>query len=218
MLRAVKFFPKAHFSTEASSHRLLQYGEYLSKLVPGFFSSYSLYKDELCVNTSKDFLIPIMTFLRDHSNAQFRQVVDITAVDYPERFPDRFNVVYNLLSYQFSSRIRIKITADEKTAIPSVTCVFPGANWYEREVFDLFGISFSGHPDLRRILTDYGFEGHPLRKDFPLSGFVEVRWDEEKKTIVQEPVEMTQEFRRFDFSSPVSLACFANPVVVGATS
>jgi NADH-quinone oxidoreductase subunit C len=140
-------------------------------------------------------------FLRDDANCRFVSFIDVSGADYPAR-EDRFDVVYHLLSPTKNLRIRVKVRTDEDTPVPSVTSVFPGANWYEREVYDLYGVLFSGHPELRRILTDYGFEGHPLRKDFPLTGFVEVRYDDEIKRVVYEPVELKQEFRNFDFLSP----------------
>ena len=137
-----------------------------------------------------------MTFLKYHTAAEYTQISDITAVDYPTK-DQRFEVVYNLLSVRHNSRIRVKTYADEATPVPSVTSLFDGANWYEREVWDLFGVFFTGHPDLRRIMTDYGFDGHPLRKDFPMTGYTEIRYDEEKKRIVVEPLEMTQAYRNF---------------------
>jgi len=147
------------------------------------------------------FIVPFSLFLRDHINAQCKQLMDITAVDYPTR-ELRFEVVYNFLSIQYNSRVRVKACVDEITSIQSVTQLFSSASWWEREVWDMFGIFFSDHPDLRRILTDYGFQGHPLRKDFPLSGYVEVRYDDSEKRVITEPIELTQEFRLFDFSSP----------------
>ena len=143
----------------------------------------------------------MLTFLRDDANCQFKLLMDVCGVDYPDR-DERFDVVYNLLSLKLNQRVRVKVTTDEDTPVPSVTGVFRSANWYEREAWDLYGIFFSDHPDLRRILTDYGFEGHPLRKDFPLTGYVEVRYDDEQKRVVYEPVKLTQEFRTFDFLSP----------------
>lgn len=181
---------------------LSSYAQYLCRMVPKFIKKYEIYKDELCIHTESHHLLAIMQFLRDHNNALFQQVSDITAVDWPSR-EYRFDVVYNLLSYHHSSRIRVKLETDELKSVPSITYLFPGANWFEREVYDMFGIIFDGHPDLRRILTDYGFEGHPLRKDFPLSGHLQIRYDEERKRIIQEPLDMTQEFRKFDFLSPV---------------
>lgn len=141
-------------------------------------------------------VIPVFTFLKYHTVAEFTQISDITAVDFPTK-DQRFEVVYNMLSIRHNSRIRVKTYADEATPVPSITCLYDGANWYEREVYDLFGVFFTGHPDLRRIMTDYGFDGHPLRKDFPMTGYTEIRYDEEKKRIVVEPLEMTQAFRNF---------------------
>jgi NADH-quinone oxidoreductase subunit C len=156
---------------------------------------------ELTVTTSIGSLIQLLTALRDNVQLKFVSIIDITAADYPGR-DRRFDVVYHLLSPTLNQRIRIKVETDEDTAIPSAVGVFPGANWYERETYDMYGVLFSGHPDLRRLLTDYGFEGHPLRKDFPLTGFVEVRYDDEQKRVVYEPVKLRQEFRDFDFLSP----------------
>ncbi len=157
--------------------------------------------DELTVTVRRDDILEILKVLRDDANCQFKQLVDVCGVDYPER-ETRFAVVYNLLSLTHNLRIRIKIWTDEDTPVPSACELFSSANWWEREVWDLYGIYFSGHPDLRRILTDYGFEGHPLRKDFPLTGYVEMRYDDEQKRVVYEPVKLTQEFRTFDFLSP----------------
>jgi NADH-quinone oxidoreductase subunit C len=139
--------------------------------------------------------------LRNDERCQFWCIIDITAVDWPER-ERRFDVVYHFLSPKQNQRIRVKVEIDEGTSVPSIIEVFPGANWFEREAYDLYGIAFTGHPDMRRLLTDYGFEGHPLRKDFPLTGFVEVRYDDEQKRVIYEPVRLTQEFRNFDFLSP----------------
>ena len=146
-------------------------------------------------------ILETLQFLRDDLGAQFVSIIDITAVDYPQR-GKRFDVVYHLLSPKLNRRIRVKAAADEDTPIASATAVYPGADWYEREVYDLFGVLFEGHPDLRRILTDYGFDGHPLRKDFPMTGFVEVRYDDAEKRVRYEPVRLNQEFRQFDFLSP----------------
>jgi NADH-quinone oxidoreductase subunit C len=146
-------------------------------------------------------IVRVLTALRDDAQCQFEVLIDICGVDYPER-EKRFDVVYHLLSPRRNQRIRIKCETDEDTAVPSAVGVFPAANWFEREAYDLYGILFSGHPDLRRILTDYGFQGHPMRKDFPLTGYVEVRYDEAQKRVVYEPVKLTQEFRSFDFMSP----------------
>ena len=156
---------------------------------------------ELVVHTSGDNLIAIMTALRDTEGLLFEQMMDLCGVDWPER-PQRFDVVYNLLSVTLNQRVRVVVPTDGISPIPSVHAIWPCATWWEREAWDLFGILFSGQPDLRRILTDYGFDGHPLRKDFPLSGFVEVRYDEEQKRVINVPVSLTQDFRNFDFVSP----------------
>ena len=156
---------------------------------------------ELTVTVQASEIVSVLRFLRDDSGCQFVCLIDITAVDWPSR-DRRFEVVYHLLSPTHNGRIRVKIAIDETTAVPSVIEVFPGADWYERETYDLYGVVFTGHPDLRRILTDYGFDGHPLRKDFPLTGFVEVRYDDELKRVVYDPVRLNQEFRNFDFLSP----------------
>ncbi|MEO5338385.1 MAG: NADH-quinone oxidoreductase subunit C [Magnetospirillum sp. WYHS-4] len=156
---------------------------------------------QLVVTARRDSIVRVLTFLRDDPNCQFKQLMDICGVDYPER-AERFDVVYNLLSLSHNLRVRVKVTVDENSPVPSAVDVFSAANWYEREAWDLYGIAFSGHPDLRRILTDYGFEGHPLRKDFPLTGYVEVRYDDAQKRVIQEPVKLPQEFRNFDFLSP----------------
>jgi NADH-quinone oxidoreductase subunit C len=153
---------------------------------------------ELTLTVHRNTTIEVAQFLKADG---FVSIVDICGVDYPER-DERFEVVYHFLNPKRNVRIRIKVTTDESVPVPSMTAVFPGADWYEREAYDLYGILFSGHPDLRRILTDYGFDGHPLRKDFPLTGFVEVRYDEERKRVVYEPVKLAQEFRSFDYLSP----------------
>jgi NADH-quinone oxidoreductase subunit C len=156
---------------------------------------------ELVVTVKRDAIVRVLTFLRDDPKCLFKQLSELCGADYPDR-EERFDVVYNLLSLKHNQRIRVKLRASEDTPVPTVTGVFRGAGWPEREAWDLFGIYFSDHPDLRRILTDYGFEGHPLRKDFPLTGYVEVRWDEEQKRVIYEPVRLKQEFRSFDFLSP----------------
>ncbi|MCB1452924.1 MAG: NADH-quinone oxidoreductase subunit C [Rhizobiaceae bacterium] len=156
---------------------------------------------ELTLEVESGDIIDVLTFLRDDVQCQFISFIDLSGADYPSR-TRRFDVVYHLLSPRQNQRVRIRVTTDEDTPVPSATGVFPGAEWFEREAYDLYGILFTGHPDLRRILTDYGFEGHPLRKDFPLTGFVEVRYDDELKRVVYEPVELKQEFRNFDFLSP----------------
>ncbi|WOO83436.1 NADH-ubiquinone oxidoreductase 30 subunit, mitochondrial [Vanrija pseudolonga] len=185
-----------------ASKPLHEFGQYLTTLLPKYIQQFSVYKDELTLYIPPAAVVPVLTFLRDHTQTQYKQVMDITAVDYPTR-EKRFEVVYNLLSVAHQSRIRVKTYADEVSPVPSATAVFEGANWYEREVWDMYGVFFAGHPDLRRILTDYGFEGHPLRKDFPLTGYSEVRYDEEKKRVVYEPLQLTQAFRNFaDSASP----------------
>ena len=156
---------------------------------------------ELTLIVDRERIHEVALFLRDDAECRFVNVVDVCGVDYPERDP-RFEVVYHFLSPYKNQRIRLKLAADDLIPVPSITDIFPGANWFEREAYDLYGIIFSGHPDLRRILTDYGFDGHPLRKDFPLTGFVEVRYDEERKRVVYEPVRLGQEFRSFDYLSP----------------
>ncbi len=156
---------------------------------------------ELTVSVNAADIVSVLTFLRDDKKCQFVSFIDVSGADYPSR-EKRFDVVYHLLSPRQNVRIRVKVATDEVTPVPSVTSIYPGADWFEREAYDLYGILFSGHPDLRRLLTDYGFEGHPLRKDFPLTGFVEVRYDDEMKRVVYEPVELKQEFRNFDFLSP----------------
>jgi NADH-quinone oxidoreductase subunit C len=156
---------------------------------------------ELTVTVARDGIVDVLTKLRDDPNCRFEVLLDICGVDYPER-GERFDVVYHLLSPRLNQRLRVKLKTDETTPVASVNNVFPAANWYEREAYDMYGIRFTGHPDLRRILTDYGFQGYPLRKDFPLTGYVEVRYDDEKKRVVYEPVKLTQEFRDFDFESP----------------
>ncbi|MBR7652922.1 NADH-quinone oxidoreductase subunit C [Ochrobactrum oryzae] len=156
---------------------------------------------ELTLSVPAASIISVLTFLRDDVQCQFVNLTDISGVDYPQR-AKRFDVVYQLMSPRQNQRIRVKVQADEDTLVPSAVPVFVGAEWFERETYDMYGVLFSGHPDLRRILTDYGFEGHPLRKDFPLTGFVEVRYNDELKRVVYEPVQLRQEFRNFDFLSP----------------
>jgi NADH-quinone oxidoreductase subunit C len=156
---------------------------------------------ELTADASRDAIVGVMTALRDDPRFAFEQLMDLCGVDWPEQ-AERFEVVYNLLSVSLNQRIRVVVTTDETAPVPSVLTVWPAATWWEREAWDLFGIVFSGQPDLRRILTDYGFEGHPLRKDFPLTGYVELRYDEDRKSVVYEPVKLTQDFRSFDFLSP----------------
>ena len=154
---------------------------------------------ELSIDVRRDDVVTVMTKLRDEF--EFQQLTDLAGVDYPER-AERFDVVYHLLSLTKNLRLRVRVTTDEQAPVPSITGVYPAADWFEREAFDMYGMLFSGHPDLRRLLTDYGFQGYPLRKDFPMTGYVEVRYDEEQKRVVYEPVKLAQEFRNFDFLSP----------------
>ncbi len=176
-------------------------GDYVAEALPQEVLGTEVEFDELMVRARRDLIVKVLTFLRDDVNCRFQQLMDLCGVDYPER-EKRFEVVYNLLSLTHNMRVRVKVEADEETPVPSVSGVFSSATWWEREAWDLFGIYFSEHPDLRRIMTDYGFDGHPLRKDFPLTGYVEVRYDDEQKRVVYEPVKLTQEFRTFDFLSP----------------
>ena len=157
--------------------------------------------DELTLLAEASDIVPLCTFLRDDERCRFVNFIDLCGVDYPQR-EKRFDVVVHLLSPKHNRRVRVKVMTDEMTPVPSLTSVFPSANWYEREAYDLYGIFFSGHPDLRRILTDYGFEGHPLRKDFPMTGFVEVWWNDAEKRVVNQPVRLTQDYRDWDFLSP----------------
>nr|YP_007890531.1 NADH dehydrogenase subunit 9 [Andalucia godoyi]AGH24025.1 NADH dehydrogenase subunit 9 [Andalucia godoyi] len=177
------------------------YGVSLAQMLPQYVESVHVSKGELTLVVKPSFIAETLRFLRDHTQSQFESLVEITAIDYPER-ENRFDVVYCLLSYHYNTRLIVKTMVSEMTPLVSVTSLYPSANWYEREVWDLFGIYFVNHPDLRRIMTDYGFEGHPLRKDFPLSGYIEVRYDDEQKRVVTEPLELAQEFRSFDFTSP----------------
>jgi NADH-quinone oxidoreductase subunit C len=169
--------------------------------VPGAVLERTIALGELTLVVAPADIVRTLEALRDDATCLFEVLIDICGVDYPER-ERRFDVVYHLLSPRRNQRIRIKCEADEDTAVPSAVNVFPAANWFEREAYDMYGILFSGHPDLRRLLTDYGFQGHPLRKDFPLTGYVEVRYDDDQKRVVYEPVKLTQEFRSFDFESP----------------
>lgn len=180
---------------------LRELGEQIEGALPQAVSAIEIAHGELTVHTGAAHLLALLGYLRQDPNCRFSQLMDITAADYPGR-PARFDLIYHLLSVHQNQRVRIKTPIAEDVAAPSAIALFPNANWYEREVFDMFGIAFTGHPDLRRLLTDYGFEGHPLRKDFPLTGFVQVRYDDERKRVVNEPVQLTQEFRAFDFVSP----------------
>ena len=167
---------------------------------------------ELTLVADREKIVEVLTVLKDRFG--FQQLLDLCGVDFPDR-EERFEVVYHLLSLTRNARIRVKVSTDEHQPVPSVIEVYPNANWFEREAFDLYGMLFSNHPDLRRLLTDYGFQGHPLRKDFPMTGYVEVRYDEEQKRVVYEPVKLTQEFRNFDFLSPWEGAEYPAPVLPG---
>ncbi len=176
-------------------------GEFIATAQPQDVLGFDIGYGELSVECRREGIVKLLTFLRDDQNCQFKQLMDVTAVDHPQR-EERFDIVYNLLSPKLNARLRVKLRTDEKTPVTSVTSVFSGANWFERETWDMFGVFFTDHPDQRRILTDYGFDGHPLRKDFPLTGYVEVRYDGDQKRVVYEPVKLTQEYRSFDFLSP----------------
>jgi NADH-quinone oxidoreductase subunit C len=180
---------------------LNQLGAYLADRLGSTLTSWRVALGEITLEVEPEQLLRTIEFLRDDPACRFGCLIDICGADYPER-ERRFDVIYHLLSPWQNHRIRVRTTTDEETPVPSLTGLFPAANWYEREAYDLYGILFSGHPDLRRILTDYGFEGHPLRKDFPLTGFVELRYDDELKRVVYEPVKLMQEYRSFDFLSP----------------
>lgn len=180
---------------------LCDLGEHVSANLSDYVYVVSVSHGELVVEARADQIVRVLKFLRDDATCRFEQLVDLCGVDYPERDP-RFDVVYHLLSMSNNQRLCLKVGVSEDGSIPSVTEVYPSAGWWEREAWDMYGIQFSDNPDLRRLLTDYGFEGHPLRKDFPLTGHVELRYDNEQKRVIYEPVKLTQEFRRFDFLSP----------------
>jgi NADH-quinone oxidoreductase subunit C len=178
-----------------------QLGQTVVAALAGAATDYAVAFGELSVRADAARIVDVMRFLRDDPACQFTCIIDITAVDWPAR-EKRFDVVYHLLSPKKNQRIRVKVETDETTPVPSIISVFPGAEWFERELYDMYGVLITGHPDMRRLLTDYGFDGHPLRKDFPLTGFVEVRWDDELKRVVYDPVRLAQDFRNFDFLSP----------------
>jgi NADH-quinone oxidoreductase subunit C len=186
---------------QAELNPLEQLAGIINSEVSSLINSITMANGEMTINTIAEDIIPLLRFLHDNSRTQFVSMIDICGVDYPGN-EKRFEVVYHLLSPKKNTRVRVKLSTDEETPVPSATSVYPGADWFEREAYDMYGILFTGHPDLRRILTDYGFDGHPLRKDFPLTGYVEVRYDEEVKRVVYEPVELRQEFRDFDYESP----------------
>jgi NADH-quinone oxidoreductase subunit C len=176
-------------------------GHTIKNALSASVTAYTVARGELTIEAKAADVIKVATFLRDDPACQFINIIDVTAVDWPSR-EQRFDVVYHFLSPRLNQRVRLKVATDETTPVPSLIGVFRGADWFERETYDLYGVLFTGHPDMRRILTDYGFEGHPLRKDFPLTGFVEVRWDDEQKRVVYDKVTLAQEFRSFDFLSP----------------
>ncbi|MBT8459960.1 MAG: NADH-quinone oxidoreductase subunit C [Boseongicola sp.] len=183
------------------SEALTELATHIELKRPDCVISWDIAFDELTINVTQSSLAGFVEFLKTDSNCRFSTLVDITAVDHPDRDP-RFDMVYHFLSMYQNHRVRLKVGVREDDIVPSLTGVHSGANWFEREVFDMFGILFSGHPDLRRILTDYGFRGYPLRKDFPTTGYTELRYDEEQKRVVYEPVSLVQEYRQFDFMSP----------------
>jgi NADH-quinone oxidoreductase subunit C len=192
------------------SEKLQAIGEAISAGLPGAVTGFQVAHGELNVSANAADILRVVRFLRDDPRCQFWNIIDVTAVDYPQR-EQRFDVVYHFLSPRQNTRVRVKVMTDETTPVSSIISVFPGADWFERETYDLYGVLFTGHPDMRRLLTDYGFEGHPLRKDFPLTGFVEVRWDDAQKRVVYEPVRLNQEFRNFDFLSPWEGTDYALP-------
>ena len=185
-------------------------GEHVATSLSDYVFAADVACDELTVDARADQVVRVLKFLKDDPRCRFEQLTDLCGVDYPERDP-RFDVVYHLLSMSHNCRLRLKIGVNEDQPVPSATEVYPSAGWWERETWDLYGIYFAGNPDLRRLLTDYGFDGHPLRKDFPLTGYVELRYDSEQKRVVYEPVKLTQEFRRFDFLSPWEGAAYPLP-------
>ena len=187
--------------TTMDTQALSDLAAHIEGRMPDAVRSWHVKVGELTLLAERDHVLTLLRFLRDDQQCNFETLIDICGVDYPER-SERFEVVYHLLSMRMNHRIRIRIRTDEETAVPSSVAVWPSANWFEREAFDMYGIQFSDHPDLRRILTDYGFEGFPLRKDFPLTGHYEVRFDDLEKRVVYEPVKLTQEYRNFDFLSP----------------
>tara|TARA_B100000678_G_scaffold75496_1_gene61984 strand:+ start:29212 stop:29820 length:609 start_codon:yes stop_codon:yes gene_type:complete len=175
--------------------------EHIAHAEPHAVQKWDIRNGELTLHAVRDHILSLIKFLRDDSQCRFESLIDICGVDYPQR-RERFDVVYHLLSMRMNQRIRVKLTTDAETAVASIVELFPCAEWFEREALDMYGVLFSGNTDLRRLLTDYGFEGHPLRKDFPLTGFVEVRYDDLEKRVVYEPVKLVQEYRNFDFLSP----------------
>lgn len=194
--------PTIRKTNELKTMQLTDYGVFIAECLPKYVQKVQIaHGDELEIMIAPEGIIPVLTFLKDHHLAQFESLADIGGVDVPTR-EYRFEIVYNLLSLRYNARIRVKTYTDELTPLDSACEVYKAANWYEREIWDMFGVYFNNHPDLRRILTDYGFEGHPFRKDFPLSGYVEVRYDDEMRRVVVEPLELAQEFRKFDLVGP----------------
>ena len=189
-------------------HPLQALGDEVRAALPEAVTAHAWLVGELTLFAERDRIVDVLTALRDRF--EFQQLVDLCGVDYPDR-PRRFEVVYHLLSLTKNRRIRIRVQTDEDTPVPTVVAVYAAADWLEREAFDMYGIQFANHPDLRRLLTDYGFEGYPLRKDFPLSGYVEVRWDDELKRVVYEPIKLPQQFRPWDFLSPWEGAAYVLP-------
>ncbi|NOX81997.1 MAG: NADH-quinone oxidoreductase subunit C [Alphaproteobacteria bacterium] len=192
------------------TEELKELGAHIAASIDSDVRDWQVVNGELTVRVRADRIVQVMQFLRDDAQAKFLVLIDLCGVDYPNR-AKRFDVVFHLLSMHNNTRIRVKARVGEGDTIPSITRVFPCADWFEREAFDMYGIVFSGHPDMRRILTDYGFEGYPLRKDFPLTGHVEVRYDDEKKRVVYEPVKLVQEYRNFDYLSPWEGAQYVLP-------
>ncbi|MBI1252810.1 MAG: NADH-quinone oxidoreductase subunit C [Hyphomonas sp.] len=184
-----------------NTENLVDLAAHIEARMPDAVRSTQIIVGELTVLAEREHILPLLRFLRDDQQCNFETLIDICGVDYPER-NERFEVVYHLLSMRMNHRVRVRIRADEETAVASSVAIWPAANWFEREAFDMYGIQFSEHPDLRRILTDYGFEGFPLRKDFPLTGHYEVRYDDLEKRVIYEPVKLVQEYRNFDFLSP----------------
>ena len=187
--------------TKMDTQALSDLAAHIEGRMPDAVRSWQVHVGELTLLAERDHIVPLLRFLRDDQQCNFETFIDVCGVDYPER-SERFEVVYHLLSMRMNQRIRVRIRTDEETAVPSVVSLWPVANWFEREAFDMYGIQFADHPDLRRILTDYGFEGWPLRKDFPLTGHYEVRYDDLEKRVIYEPVKLAQEYRNFDFLSP----------------
>ncbi|KAK3862574.1 hypothetical protein Pcinc_031571 [Petrolisthes cinctipes] len=201
-LCSTELHPTIRPVNEVQKQTLSEFGQYVAECLPKYVQKVQITAgNELEVLIPPEGVTPVISFLKDHTNAQFTCLADLCGVDMPSR-SYRFEVVYNFLSVRFNSRIRVKTYTDELTPVDSICDIHKAANWYEREVWDMYGVFFANHPDLRRILTDYGFEGHPFRKDFPLSGYVECRYDDEVKRVVVEPIELAQEFRKFDLAAP----------------